>query len=276
MKTLLFLMALAAIAFVWTRDRLAAANLRAELAALVPQNADLSTVRRDHERLRQELAEASRRSAEWLQTTPTPAVPVTATPPPATLIGGEWQAPARWQNRGRATPAATIETALWAAAGGDLAGLQGLLYLDDAVRAKAEALRASLPETSRGVYPSAEHLLAAFATKSLPLGDAQLVWNHQPNDEEAWACLFVKNPEQVPAPFAADPPAPLPANREAAIARAAALKEARAKEKSPPTASPHDATRALYLTLRRRDDGWRLAVSPGAVEKIARELREGK
>lgn len=271
MKTLLLFAALAAIGVAWSLNRMTAANLRAELGALRLGSSELADARREHDRLRQLQAEAAQRAQER-RDAPPPVAPAakTVTPSPASLVLGEWRAPASWQNRGRATPAATIETALWAAAGGDLVALQNLLHLDDTVRTKIATLHARLPYASRVLYPSAEHLLAAFATKSLPLGDAQLVWNHQPNAEEAFACLFVKNPDFVPTASPAQPP--MPATREEAIARAAALKEARAKDKRPPAAPANEATRALYLVLRSTDAGWRLVVSPGAVDKIAKEL----
>ena len=68
----------------------------------------------------------------------------------------------------------------------------------------------------------------------------------------------------------------MPITREAAIARAVALQEARSKEKRPPMAPPNQATRALYLALRRTEVGWQLAVSPAAVDKIEKELHGGK
>lgn len=275
MRTLLFLAALAVMGIIWGLDRMAALNLRAELAALRQEHAELAPARRDNERLQQLHTDATRRAAEHRTATaasPTPAVNMTRASAP--LVTGEWYAPGSWQNRGRSTPAATIETALWAAGGGDLATLQSLLQLDDAVRAKADALRAQLPVAANAAYASAEQLLAAFATKSLPLGAAQLVWNHQPNADEAFACLFVKNPEHVPPP-APPEPAP-PTTREEAIARAEALRAARAKEKQPPMAPPNPATRALYLVLHRSETGWGFVVSPGAIDKIAGEIAGGR
>jgi hypothetical protein len=236
------------------------------------ENSDLTAARHDRDRLQRLHAEAIARGAEQreaaLSITPTSTI---TTSPASALVIGEWRAPTAWQNRGQATAVATIETALWAAAGGDLAALQNLLLLDEAVRFKAETLWAQLPETARASYTSAEQLLAAFATKFLPLGEAQLVWNHQAEADEAYACLFVKNPEFVPAALPVS--APLPTNRQAAIAHAAAMREARSKEKRPPTASPNEASRTLYLALRRTESGWQLAVSPGSIDRIEKELR---
>jgi hypothetical protein len=271
MKTVLFLAALVVVGVIWGLNRMAATNLRAELEALSRENSELAGARHEHEQLQRRHAEATRQAVEQQEAAQFSA-PAAKTPSaaPRALAVGEWHAPASWQNRGQATPAAAIETALWAAAGGDLAALQNLLLLDDALRVKADALRARLPAASRATYASAEHLISAFATKSLPLGDAQLVWNHQPDADEAFACLFVKNPEFVPTPPSAESAPPM--SREAAIARAAAIREARSQEKRPPMAPPNEATRALYLVLRRTDTGWRFVVSPGAVDKIAKEI----
>ena len=269
MKTLLFL-ALTAVAVVCSFERSTAAQLRAELATLRHENSDLAGVRREHARLQQlQTVEARRAKQKRPAASLNSPAPENRAQSPAALVVGEWHSPTAWGNRGQITPVAAIETALWAAAGGDLAALQKLLYLDDGLRAKAETLRARLPDASRATYSSAEHLLAAFATKSLPLGDAQLVWNHQSNADEAAACLFVKNPEYVPSPPVESP---LPETRAEAIARAAAIKETRAKDKRPPMAPPNEAIRALYLVLRRTDAGWQLVASPGAVDKIAKEI----
>lgn len=253
-KTLLLLIVCVAIAAGWALNRAAATRLRAELDALRRENSSLGTARHEHERLREARAAAMLRKREPMPVAPAEA-PVRSEPRVA-LVTGEWHPSVAWRNRGQATPLATIETALWAAAGGDLGVLKNLLQLDDAERAQAEALHAKLPLDARATYPSAEQLLAAFATKSLPLGDAQVVWHHQPSDDEAFACLFVKNHEPSPAPAISEP---IPSG-----------------QKPPPMAAPNSATRALYLNLRRSEDGWRLAVSPGAVNKIAREISGGK
>lgn len=160
-----------------------------------------------------------------------------------------------------------METALWAAAGGDIATLKDLLQLDGAVRAKAEEILARLPISSRAAYASAENLIAAFTTKSIPLGDAQLVWQHQPGPDEAVACVFLRNPDPS---LAAAPPRPseIPESREEAIQRA----RLRAANKIPPMAPPNHREMAAYLSLSHSDDGWRLVVPLSAVEKIAKEL----
>jgi hypothetical protein len=275
MKALLILAALSVVGILWALNHLTATELQAELQGLQRENSNLPAARREQERLRQVHAEAMQRAAEPREAAPSvQPTPESTTSLVSTLVVGEWRAPSSWQKRGQSTAVSAMETALWAAAGGDLAALQSLLLLDETVRVKAGALWAQLPEAARANYTSAEQLLAACATKFLPLGDAQLVWNHQPNADEAFACLFVKNPEFVPVALPVS--APMATSREAAIAQAVATREARAKEKRPPMAPPNEAIRALYLALRRTEAGWHLAVSPAAVERIEQELRAGK
>ena len=145
-----------------------------------------------------------------------------------------------------------METALRAAAGGDVASLKNLLQLDDAVPVRAGEVLAQLPEAARVFYASPEHLIAAFTTKAIPLGDAQLVWQHQSGPDDAVACVFVKNTDPgaiVLSPANSGPP-----------------------EKIPPMAAPSNQTKLAYLSLRRIDDSWRVVVPLSAVEKIAKEL----
>lgn len=54
-----------------------------------------------------------------------------------------------FQNRGRATPSAALETLVWAALKGDEATLADLTTLNSATRAKAEAFIAQLPAEDR-------------------------------------------------------------------------------------------------------------------------------
>jgi hypothetical protein len=75
-----------------------------------------------------------------------------------------------WKDRGRSTPQAAIETALWAAATGDIDVLADSVVLEAGARPKAEQLLASLPEVSRSVYRTPERLIALLAAKDLPAG----------------------------------------------------------------------------------------------------------
>ncbi|HEY1110032.1 MAG TPA: hypothetical protein VGE76_15385 [Opitutaceae bacterium] len=81
---------------------------------------------------------------------------------------------AEWKNVGRATPIASFETALWAAASGEVDALAQGLVLEPSARGELEALWAELPPGARGQYGSPERLLAALTLKDIPLGAAQV------------------------------------------------------------------------------------------------------
>lgn len=277
MKTLIFIVAIAGIGIVWTLNRIATTELQTRIALARQESVEVASLQRERERLQrlrqetEEQAARERAAAELARAQQEQAVRAKPAqrPPASTLTVGEWLPPAGWKNRGQATPTAAVETALWAAAGGDVAALQSMLQLDESVRAKADAIRASLPAGSRATYASAEHLIAAFTTKAIPLGDAQLVWQHQSGPDDAVACVFVKNPDASTASVPATPlPTVIPESREEALQRASR----RDPNKIPPMAPPSQKTIATYLSLRRIDDGWRLVVPVSAVEKIAKEL----
>ena len=262
MKLLLFTVSLVSVAVVWMFSRMTTADLRAQVDLARQQNAEMTTLQREHDRLQRlqrEAEESTRRERAAVElararkalAVPSPTVPREAL---SALTLGEWLPTSAWKNRGQATPLATVETALWAAAGGDIATLKDTLQLDDSVRAKADAILARLPESSRAIYPSPEHLIAAFTSKSLPLGDAQLVWQNQPGPDDAVACVFVKNTDTSASPPSATSSPNGPA------------------EKIPPLGPPSAATRAAYLSLHRNETGWRLVVPLSAVDKIAQEL----
>jgi hypothetical protein len=80
-----------------------------------------------------------------------------------------------WRNRGRATPTDTMETALWAAAGGDVAALAEMLTLTPPARTKAEALLTQLPQSIRSQCATPEELVALMGTNDVPLGSAMIL-----------------------------------------------------------------------------------------------------
>jgi len=81
---------------------------------------------------------------------------------------------AEWRCKGLGAPADTLETALWAAAGGDLKALADTLYLDSQTRERARRLLESLPASSRSDLGSPEELLALLLSPDIPLGQAFL------------------------------------------------------------------------------------------------------
>jgi hypothetical protein len=70
-----------------------------------------------------------------------------------------------WKNAGRDTPAATAETLLWAAAGGDVNTIASAVELTNSAREKAEAWFAGLPEQTRADYGNADKLVALMIAK---------------------------------------------------------------------------------------------------------------
>ena len=260
MKIILTVVASLAIGTLWILEKTEGASLDREAGALRQRNREIEALQRERERLHElrpgveELSSLQRAAAEHARIRRELAASEKAEhrTPPTQLALGQWLSPAAWKNRGQATPTAAVETALWAAAGGDVASLKSLLQLDDAVRTRAGEVLAQLPESARALYPSSDQLIAAFSTKAIPLGDAQLVWQHQSGPDDAVACVFVKNTE--PGAVVLSPANPGP------------------PEKVPPMATPSNQTKLAYLSLRRIDDRWRVVVPMSAVEKIAREL----
>lgn len=85
-------------------------------------------------------------------------------------VAAEW-----WGDAGQNSPAATFESALWAAAGGDLARLAGTLTIEPAQKEKAAALLGLLPAEYHGRFATAEDLVAFLMVKDVPLGSAEVL-----------------------------------------------------------------------------------------------------
>jgi hypothetical protein len=98
---------------------------------------------------------------------------VTVTADSPSLRRGVWAAPSSWKDCGQSTPEGTLETTLWAAAGGDLGTLKNVFEFDAAALAKAQAILDGMPEVSRALYSTPEDLLTLLAAREIPLTDAQ-------------------------------------------------------------------------------------------------------
>jgi len=129
-------------------------------------------------RLREELETLRRRAAA-----PTPIREERAPTPVRPGLVGNALAYSLWQNAGRATPEASLETALWAAAYGDLDTLTGLLVFDTEAHNAATNLFSQLPANLRQEFVSPERLVAVLAAKDVPLGSAALL-NQYPTPSE--------------------------------------------------------------------------------------------
>jgi len=254
-RTLLFIV-LAALAALWTQQKLSAGRMARELAGLRQQQGEVTALLREREHLRQRLNEAEKteniaREFAGLTDQTSPARLETGMPP--TMPLGDWVGMRAWGFRGQTTPQGTIESALWAGAGGDVATLKRLLSVSDETRAVAAELLAALPASFRLVYPGPDDLIAALTIKRIPLGEAQLVWLNQSGPDSATACVFLRD---LLNPIGAHPPDP--GIHEEGI--------------SPPQLPADPKTVAVYLSLQREGNHWRLVVPPATVKSMAREL----
>ncbi len=80
-----------------------------------------------------------------------------------------------WRDAGQDSPAASLESALWSAAGGDTARLAETLDIDPAYRSKASALLGMLPAEFHGRFATAEELVAFLMIRDVPLGSAEVL-----------------------------------------------------------------------------------------------------
>lgn len=83
----------------------------------------------------------------------------------------------RWKNLGLATPSDTVQSVIWAATGGEVDALAAMLAFDPESRTAADAFYASIPASSRNLFPSADALMATAVSSRLPanLKKAELV-----------------------------------------------------------------------------------------------------
>jgi hypothetical protein len=298
-RLLLITLALASVAVtaVWLIEKLTNARLHAELHTAQYNRRELGALDAEHARLvtlqpsAADLAAAQEGAAEAAALREAIASRrVTQRVEPFGL--GESFPCSSWANRGAATPRAALETAFWAAAGGDLPTLKSLLLLSHPTREKADALLASLPSALQTRYATAEDLVAAFTAKNIPLSNAQLVWFNQTSDDDAALGVLIekpRSPDRPVRPSSSSAAIPTPREQElrAALAQASSreetirlatlLRDERAARPSREPPGALDASgRGLTLIALHRDSGaWRLVVPPAAVERIARELRAG-
>lgn len=147
----------------------------AKLAAARVSEQELASLRADHATvasMRNEIA-AIERSIEAREQAAS--LPVrTASAEPTTLLDGPLTAK-QWRNAGRATPVATVETMLWAAAHGQSGRLVETLAMSPEARAKAEAIYNSLPPDLRQEMATPERLFGALTAKDVTMQSAEVV-----------------------------------------------------------------------------------------------------
>ena len=254
MKRLIPSLILIVMMLVWGAQHLTTAKLEAEASVLREEQRELDRLRREHARLRQlqptpadrqarqrDAAELSRMQRELA------ARQAHNDPSSGRLSMSAWMPAENWRNRGNADPVSTVETALWAAAGGDVAAMQHLIQMDNAARSRARELFERLPENARAFYAGPEHFVAALTIKAIPLGGAKLISQQQTDPDRASVWVFLRDSRG---------PTPVPAT---------------AASNAPPSQSEAIPARSAYVNLDRNADGWRLVVTASAVDKLARE-----
>jgi hypothetical protein len=145
---------------------------------------ELERVRSELTALKTRLNEMARAPQAAAATRPDDAVPLKLIPM------------SEWKNAGLATPAATLETALWAGAGGDIDTLANTFFLGDRAKERADALFANLSEATRQQYGSPEKLLALmFAREIGVVTGMQVLSQVDRGPEEAMLFMRVGNAE---------------------------------------------------------------------------------
>jgi hypothetical protein len=115
------------------------------------------------------------------------------------LVVGKIVPAAEWRNAGSSTAPAALETALWAAAGGDVNGFASLLLLNASARRAAQTLLDSLPAETRASYTTPEQLLAFLTIKDVPLGSAEVrEWSGTPESSAMMATVLLSPPDGPP------------------------------------------------------------------------------
>jgi hypothetical protein len=150
-------------------------GLKAEQARLQAQqvsDAELERLRADRvalERLRREMAGLETRAEQRSQQARSAAAPAER------FAIGQAVPASAWRNAGAASPAAALETVLWAAAGGEVDQFAQRIQFEPAAEAAAKALLESLPPAERARHASPAHLLAYLSVKDIPIGTAKVV-----------------------------------------------------------------------------------------------------
>jgi hypothetical protein len=127
---------------------------RADRAALVTLQAEVENTRRRVDQVQQTSAEKRAAKERFPVGTVVPA--------------------SDWRNAGGGTPAAALETVLWAAAGGDVGVFAQRLGFASGVEAAAKALWESLPPRLRSQVHSPAEAIAFFSIKDVPVGSAEV------------------------------------------------------------------------------------------------------
>ncbi len=97
-----------------------------------------------------------------------------------------------WKFAGQASPANTVESVLWAARAGDVDQLTGLIALDKATKAKADAYFAALPGEARAQFGSSEKIVATLIAAQMPTDYAAMATFREVDADPDSALLGVR------------------------------------------------------------------------------------
>ena len=199
LSALLLALALAAGAAIWLQ-RQAAAQLRDEIVFLREQNRELARLRAENQRLAAALPPAAELEAlradhaavvrlrgEIEKTKVNVQARERALIPPPLIPASEWK------NAGRATPAAAVETFLWAAARHDTDAVAAMLGFDAQLRPAVDQFFAAIPEAMRTQYGTVERLVAQSLTKNLPLAAMSIAEEKQTDADNVALVVRLQN-----------------------------------------------------------------------------------
>jgi hypothetical protein len=105
-----------------------------------------------------------------------------------------WLPTAQMKDLGRPTPHALLQTAFWAASTGQTPALRDLLTFEPAVRARAEAILHSLPESKRAGVTEPEVLLARALQQRISVEAVQVLTEQFKGFDEAVEYVALRTP----------------------------------------------------------------------------------
>jgi hypothetical protein len=154
-------------------------------AAQVPE-AELAVLRADHAavaRLRDEIDALKKEAEKTAAAPPPPRAPSSVVPA------------SEWRNVGRATPRAAIETALWAAAGGDIDALAAAVTFDPQNRPAVDEYFARLTPELQAQHRTPERLAAFFTAKDVPLGSMRIFGERENKPDDVSIGVMLEAPD---------------------------------------------------------------------------------
>ena len=193
------LASLAVIFVLWLIERRTGTALQRLHAVSLAEQREGHELSAERDRLRAAVLNASReRGPAATASVTAPSVPAGSSSVPV-FPPGEWVPAKTWQNEGRHTVRAALDTVLWAAAGGDLAVFTSALEIDAATRTKLNEAFQNLPPAARSLYATPEDMLASVAMKAIPPTAAQISWFNQIDADHATVGLMIANPDPAKA-----------------------------------------------------------------------------